>query len=381
MQSILFSIGTLGLGGAELQLTMLAIECKRRDVNCSVFVLDPHGPLKDLLKQHQITIVDGGYRYTALKWTKPFLILRSCYRLQRFIRKMKPSVVHAYLPLTNFLSVLSGRVARHQRIVISHRALGTHQERHPFWWLLDRFASHFCHYATVNSMAVLNDTIQRNKTSPNKLALIHNGVDFSRFNQLQKTRAMVRETLGLSPDVIGIISVANLIPYKGHTELLSAVAKLDKRFQYKLFLVGEDRSIGHALKQLAIDLDILHSVCFMGQRHDIPELLSAMDIFVLASHEEGLSNAIIEAMVSELAIIATDVGGNSELLEGGTVGRLVPVHQSDVLAFTMQELIHDSTQRVLLGSHAKNSALQRFAIDTMVDKHIELYRKLFRASD
>ena len=370
---ILYAIGSLELGGAESQMALLIRELKRRDYQCELFALEAEGPFKRVLEQDGIPIHGGGYVSEARKAVKIFQLLRAMVRLWRLSRQVRPDVLHAYLPLTNFMGALVGRATGVKKIITSRRALGTHQDRHPYRKWLDKIANALSGRVTVNSDAVRRDTIIRDGIAPEKLALIRNGLDIGRFAQIGEDRETVRARLRLGIDEIGIIKVGNLIPYKGHADLIAAFKKvIDESHNVKLFLVGEDRGIQTDLERLAAGMGVSDRVHFLGRRTDVPSLLMAMDLYVMASHEEGSSNALLEAMAAGLPIVATDVGGNRESLGEGLAGILVPPHDPQALALAINQLLADGAARARLAANARARALE-YGVAEMVDAHIALY--------
>jgi glycosyltransferase involved in cell wall biosynthesis len=215
--------------------------------------------------------------------------------------------------------------------------------------------------------------VSRDGISPEKLVLISNGLDTGRFSESECTRDIVHKNLGLNSGNQGIVTVGNLIPYKGHADLIKALpAILKKRSNVRLFLVGEDRGIQAELEHLASSLGVWDRVHFLGRRDDVPSLLMAMDLYVMASHEEGSSNALLEAMAAGLPIVATDVGGNREALDDGNAGLLVPPRDPQALASAIERLLDDAVLRAQVATRAKSHA-QTYSVSAMVEAHIRLY--------
>lgn len=370
---ILYGIGSLNLGGTESQMTLLIRELKRRGHHCELFALEAKGPFKSILDQDGVSVHDGGCDSTAPKVVKVFLLLRALVRFWLLALRVKPDVLHAYLPLVNFMGSLAGRAAGVRKIITSRRALGTYQDCHPNQKVFYRLANALSDRVTVNSDAVWRDVVCRDGIAPEKLELIRNGLDVGRFSRQEGGRDAARESLGLSRDEFGIIKVANLIPYKGHADLIYALPKvLEKWSNAKLFLVGEDRGIQADLERLAFSLGVSDRVHFLGQRNDVPLLLMAMDLYVMASHEEGSSNALLEAMAAGLPIVATDVGGNREALDDGLAGMLVPPHDPGALSCAIEKLLDDEVLRSQVAAKSKACA-QAYSIPKMAEAHIRLY--------
>lgn len=375
MAKILFVIGSLGLGGAESQMVALAQGLASRGWQCKLFVLEPGGSLGNSLHNIGVTVHDAGYASSDDLGLKLLKLLRALGRLIVLAARFRPDVLHAYLPLTNFLGAAVGRLTGVPRVITSRRALGTHQDRHPLWKRFDRLANRLSHLVIANSEAVAEDTVQRDRLARHKLKVIHNGLDAQRFEVAARHRNGLRRALGLDANTFGIVTVANLIPYKGHVELLRAIPRIQNTTKdLKFYLVGEDRGMRQTLQALAEDLKVASKVSFLGQRMDIPDLLAAMDLFVLPSHEEGFSNALLEAMAAGLPVVATDVGGNREALEMGRVGVLVPPRDFVALAASIERLIADDDLCLKLGRAASQCARAKYSMPAMVDAHINCYR-------
>lgn len=289
--------------------------------------------------------------------------------------KIRPNVLHACLPLTNFMGSVAGRLSRVPLIVTSRRALGTHQDRHKGWRFFDSAAILFSKWVTVNSHAVKEDTMKRDHADPSKLILIYNGVDPFPFESTISTRAEMRRELEINFHERVIIVVANLIPYKGHADLLEAASMVLKQIPETIFLlVGEDRGIQKNLERQAIALRILDRVRLMGRRQDVPQILAASDLSVLPSHEEGFSNVILESMAAGLPVVATCVGGNPEAVVDGVTGWLVPPRNPKALAAKMIDLLNNPAKARIWGERGRRRVKEHFATERMVAKHLKLYQ-------
>ena len=376
--TILYAIGSLGLGGAEKQMALLIRLLDEMNLNCQLFALEPFGPLNEYLKKTKVTIYDGGY-FSGKPWVLKFLLLiRALFRLLHVIKTVRPDVIHAYLPLTSFMGALAGRMAGVPLIITSKRALGNHQGRNRGWRFFDVAAFWLSHFVTVNSKAVGEDTLVRDRGNESKIRLIYNGVQASNFISDNSARRKIREKLALNPDQNVIITVANLIPYKGHHELIEAAAIVTDKYPDSYFLlIGEDRGIRKDLEMRVKELGIGKNIIFLGQRNDIPNLLAASDISVLPSHEEGFSNVILESMAAGLPVVATCVGGNPEAIVNGETGWLVPPKDPEELALKIVDLLHDPQKIKKWGQAGRHRVQIHFSDKIMLEEYMKLYQKEF----
>jgi glycosyltransferase involved in cell wall biosynthesis len=394
-RGVLFVIGTLDLGGTESQLVLLATELKKRGWRVEVFALSEGGVLAEPLRRAGIPVFYGLHRQSpaptspvsarigrkpgVASKTRPslkamaVLAAAGVWLVGRIVLK-RPSVVHAFLPLTNFLGAVTGRAALAPLVITSRRGLGNHQERWPRAKRMDRIANGLSHVVVANSHAVAADTATRDDYDIDRIWVIPNGLDLSRFDDIGDRREECRRRLCLGPDEIGIVLVANLIPYKGHRDLVEAFAFASKeRPNLNLFLAGQDRGIERALAEQAHGLGIGSKVRALGAQSDIPGLLAGMDVGVIASHEEGFCNALMEKLAAGLPVVATNVGGNPEALAGMPGCELVepraPADLARGLLAVLDRLPEPAADRKLRQSLMQ----QRYSVGAMVDAYERLY--------
>ena len=202
------------------------------------------------------------------------------------------------------------------------------------------------------------------------LQTIVNGMDLDKF-KISRSRRSYPE-LGLDSEDIVLICVGRLEKIKGHDILLKAFGLMQPGNHVKLLIVGDGPCRQEIDRQITED-GLLQNVRMLGQRNDIPDLLNLSDCFVLSSRSEGLSCSIIEAMAAGLPVIATDVGGNSELVVNGENGYLVPPDNAGILARRLQDVIGDAAQRRKFGEMSLQFARAQYSLDTMISKYADNY--------
>ncbi len=179
-------------------------------------------------------------------------------------------------------------------------------------------------------------------------------------------------------------TVGRLTPVKDQQLLLRAVAHLraghpELGERLRLLIVG-DGPLYPLLIQMIEQFALQEFVWLAGDRDDVPELLQAMDIFVLPSLGEGISNTVLEAMASGLPVVATAVGGNIELVEEGFNGSLVPVGDHEALSKALAALLNNDRERARQGSNARHRVCQHFDWGRTVDAYLRLYDELLGRS-
>jgi sugar transferase (PEP-CTERM/EpsH1 system associated) len=209
--------------------------------------------------------------------------------------------------------------------------------------------------------------------SPGKVRQLYNGVDTDRFSPID--RAVVAP-----PESIVVGTVGRLDPVKNQARLLRAVAEIRRQHpqltaRLRLLIVG-DGPLRASLESLAVELRMEGIVEFAGARADTPDLLRRMDLFVLPSINEGISNTVLEAMASGLPVVAARVGGNPELVSDGVTGCLYDPAPESALPQALVPYLRDSTLRHRHGCAGRERVLQDFGLDAMVQGYLGLYDEL-----
>jgi glycosyltransferase involved in cell wall biosynthesis len=259
-------------------------------------------------------------------------IVRLAFPIAQHIRAARMDLVHTVLPNSYLIgacaSVLSGRPP----ILMSRLSLNVYQRKYKLIGFIERYLLHRVVDAAIgNSNAILSE-LKVEGINASKLYLVHNGIDVHSFEHEMLERLHARRLMEIPDGALVFSVISNLHPYKGHRDLISALAILSKRIKsdWLCLLVGRDVDNNlPELKRRCLALGIAQNVRFLGPRRDVPAVLSASDIHVSASLEEGLPNNIIEAMCASLPVVATAVGGVPELVVDGETGYLVEPRDAD----------------------------------------------------
>ncbi len=365
--SVLVVIGQLELGGTERHLACTLPLLVQAGFQITVFAFKPEGPLAAELVKQGIRVAGQGQRRRGWRG-----LLRAAYELRTLVRREPPNILHFFLPaayLVGFFATWRCAALR----VMSRRGLATYQRRYPGVRLLERVLHRSMDAVLANSAAVARELLGEN-VDPTRLGIIYNGVALM-SRELDKTSA--RAALKLSNGALIFVTVANLIAYKGHADLITALAQLRDTLprDWMLCLVGRDDGIGEALKKQALSAGIAAHVRFAGSVADVYPYLVAADIGVLPSHEEGFSNAILEGMAAGLPMVVTAVGGNAEAIRDGEHGRVVPARNAAALAAALGELAADPVKRREWGSAARARVEKQFGIEQCAASYVETYRR------
>ena len=292
--------------------------------------------------------------------------LRGFIRLLSRIESFRPHVVHGYLFGPNLFAAIAGRLAGVPAVVVAKRNVDAFET--PRQVAMERLAHRLATHVTAVSVAVA-DTVVALGVPRARITVIENGVDASRFEGIAPDRA----AMGADGDpVIG--SVGCLAARKDYGTLLAALAELRRRGRaFHAVLVGEGPDRG-MLEALTRDLGLESRVRFLGERPDVERLLPAMDVFVLSSREEGIPNALLEAMAAGRPSVVTDVGGNREVLTDGDTGWIVPAQAPGALADALEVALTQPGEARRRGDRARQVTLEQRGIGVMVRRHEAFYR-------
>jgi len=207
------------------------------------------------------------------------------------------------------------------------------------------------------------------------MGVMYNGVDTQRFAPCKETRFAIRKELGLPAESFVVGTVGRLVPIKDHHTLLKAAAMLSgSGIDVRVLLVGSGPERERLQSRTTDSLE--GRVCFAGDSSRVPEMLNAMDVFVLPSLGEGMSNTLLEAMATGLPVLATNVGGNPEIIEDNVSGCLFTPGDAAWLGDRLKLLARDPAVIHQLGTAARNRAMESFSLSRMLENYRSFYLDL-----
>jgi len=295
------------------------------------------------------------------------------FRLKKQLDLWQPYILHTHAWGTLCEGFLAAKMARVPVIVHSEHGTIQQQKRNiP----VQRFVWGLCTQILSVSKTHRGKIATTVGFSPEKIKVIPNGVDTRRFSP-GRDRDKNKILLGFKPQNKIIGTVGRLVPVKNQQMLIQAFATfVDRCPDAKLILVG-DGPLRNELTQLASSLGITHHVHFLGRRSDVPVVLQAMDLFVLPSISEGMSNTILEAMSCGLPVVATNVGGNPEIIRDNATGRLVQSGNVEELATVLTFLFDHPDQLQEMGRSSRKHIEDNYSIQTMINNYERLYQELY----
>jgi len=289
-------------------------------------------------------------------------------RLARHLRESHTAVAHAFDFYTNLVLIPAARLARVPVVIGSQRQLGDLLS--PAKSRAQLAAFRWCDRVVCNSRAAARHLVDQGLPE-DQIVVIGNGLAPSAF-------APVAPALDRSSSVFRIGMIARMnTPSKNHRVFLRAAASVSRRFPGTEFILAGDGPLKPELERQARDLGIGARVHFLGDRRDIPAILASLDVSVLPSTSESLSNAILESMAAGVPVVAARVGGNLELIDNDR-GILVPPGQVGAFASAIECLLQNPVMRAEFGRNARNFAESNFTIAAMRKRYEELYTELLQ---
>ncbi len=373
---VFFVIGSLQVGGAEMHLSMITRGLVKRGHSITVYNLSGSGVLGNTMLNKGVKVIGPPVNIKSgiLKILNPVFLSLSLLKLFLIFLFQRPVIVHFFLPQAYILGGILARCAGLKCLVMSRRSLNFYQDQHPLMaWFEQKL--HGSMTAIIgNSRAVVAQLHKDEGVAKDKLGLIYNGIELERFDVSHDTRRQ-RKQLNIGADTIVMVIVANLIPYKGHADLLEALSEIRTKLpkSWTLLVIGRDDGIGKQLKAQATEFHLDQNILFLGPRDDIPEILHLSDLAILCSHEEGFSNAILEGMAAGLPMVVTDVGGNAEAMQNGVTGIVVPAREPSALGAAILRLVKDAKLRKRMGREARKRVEQEFSLEACVVQYEKLY--------
>ena len=384
--SVFFIAGGLATGGTERHLSLVLPRLLERGIRPRLFAFGADGPMSEPIRDAGIEIefllLDNA---VVTHLPRPFrglaIYAGSVFRMWRVIRREKPDICHCFLPMSTIIGGLAAKLAGHKRVVASRRSLRNYQTGEPLLASVERRLIRGMAAVLGNSRAVTEE-LAAEGVATDRIGLIYNGVDVETPVR-GACGTSVRKRLDIPDDALVVLTVANLIPYKGHRDLLAAMAMAadDLPQPWVLLCAGRDDGIGADLERYADSLGIRSNLRLLGECAQIGDLYRAADLSVLSSHQEGFSNALLEALATGCPTIATAVGGNVEAIGEGHAGRLVAPKDPTALAAAIREIGCDVELRRRMSAAAESRARALFSMEACVQHYENLYRGLSRGAD
>ena len=369
---IVHVVTSLEVGGLERVVADLAQAQQAAGHWASVFSLDDTQGLKAELLKAGIDVVEGH--------TRPGPDLRVAMSLRRWVRNNKVDVVHAHNFVPNYYSAAALLGLGHPPVqVCTCHDMGTRLAERKLRFLFKASLARTARVAMVGQQ-VYDRYIAGGLVEPDRAITVRNGIPVERFDPTPARRESARAALGLQESDLVLGCVGRLQALKNHLRLIDVMpALLAEHATLRLVIVG-DGPQRPVLQERIERLGLVTQVVLAGQRSDVGDLLPAFDVFALPSQTEGLSIALLEACATGLAVVATRVGGNPEIIHDGETGMLVPVDDNDALRSAIAGLLRDAGRRNRLGSAARRWVAENASTRSLRQAYDGFYRAALATS-
>lgn len=359
---VLLVITGLGVGGAEKQVCDLADTYST--FGHDVTILSMHG--EPLLKPQSTSV-----EVLSLRMEKSLLGVASTYlKIKKIIKSFAPDIVHSHMVHANILMRLVRVTTPIKRLICTAHSSN---EGGRLRMLAYKLTQKQGDLLTNVSEEAVEAFIDKGACSSDRIIALHNGIDLNKYRFNKETRFAYRSEIGVNEDETLLLSVGRLTEAKDYPNLLNAFSSLllTER-KVKLAIIG-DGDKRQELKILAEELGIEDKVNFIGLSHQVPQWMSAADIFVLSSAWEGFGLVVAEAMAAERVIVATDCGGVGEVVS--KYGFLVPPRDSQALSGAIKQALDMSEdEKQTLGAKAREHVEQHYSLIAISKKWLNLYQ-------
>ncbi len=359
-------VPSLEYTGAHKQMLLLSSRLPRHGFDVRVFSLGGDGPVGNQLSDHRVPVNRFDRLHNSVR--------RSFGPLSSAIRNFSPQIVHTWETSANICGRAAAIRADVPHIVASHRSIPN--RRSFFDRISDRFLTRWTQRYVVSTEQVL-DAYRKQGLPVEKMTIIQNAVEDSPKSAM--TRSEFLESLQLPPTAKLIGAIGPLDAEKRIKDLIWAADLLKViRDDVYLLIIGQGPH-SWRLRRFRDQVHIQDRVLFLGTRNDLPAWIGHLDCLWLANQRNSLCNSQLEAMSAGVPVIATNTPGNREAIVPGETGFLVPIGDRGAIARKTQRLLDDEQLAQQIGAAGRSRAQDRFSVDNMVRRYVQMYRQLVDA--
>ena len=364
-KSVCFLITGLNVGGAEVQVSSIAKRLHLLGWRTNVISMLPiDGKLPDELSS-------GGVAVFSLNMRRGVPDPRALVRLITILRRLNPAILHSHMVHANLLARAVSPLLRRPKLICTIHSIN---DGGRWRQLAYRATDAIPELTTACSRAAAARFVQIRSVSSSKMLVLPNGIDDVRFQLNESSRLATRKSLGIGSQFVWL-AVGRLDVPKDYPTMLRAFSQV--RSADAQLLIAGTGPLHRETDHLIQDLGIAGKARLLGLRSDISELMNAADGYLMSSQWEGLPMALLEAAASSLPIVATDVGGNREVVREGVNGFLVPGNDSNALAramLAMEQLPVESLHA--MGVAGRNHVTKHYRLSVVVDQWEMTYQSL-----
>ncbi len=361
---------SMGMGGADQQILMLAQAMSARGHDVRIVALAPLGQMGYEAQR-------AGIATESLEMQRNIGMVSGVVRLIRMIRAWRPDVLHSHMVHANLLARALRPITPVPALVSTIHSIN---DGGRLRMAVYRLTSGLVDRVTIISQLAAQRYVAIGAVPAAQLEVVPNTVDTTRFRPLPHVRGGVRQELQLGDEFVWL-AVGRFEEVKDYPTLIAAFAQLvRKRPTSRLLLVGKG-SLQQEVEELVRMEDLQERVTFLGVRRDVPELMSAADGYVLSSVREGMPVVLLEASAAGLPVVATRVGGVAEVVDDQTSGLLVPPGDVAQLAGAMERIEALAPEsRVAMGACGRALIERRYGTDHVMEMWERIYSEVSAAT-
>ncbi len=375
-KSIFFIIDTMGVGGAETQLLRIIPHLKTHNWDVRLITMKDKNEFREELGNAGVTCSSLGYSSGFLAFAgnikKLAAEINACSSTNRV-------VIHSHIVSSNLFSRFLTLFLKGNTVLVN--TVHNTNEGSSLRYLMYKLTRNRAHYVSAMSRAALEVHRKKRASRTDRLHLVYNGIDLNHFRQNVQMRDEMREEFKVNGDFVWL-AVGNLSPQKNFTNLLKAwklLVQIPER-NARLYIVGEGVEKERLQKQIQ-EYALGDSVCLLGRRNDVQNLMNMADGYVMSSDWEGFPMVLLESAATELPIVATDVGGNSEIVRDGSSGYICPPGNEHALAESMEKMMELPAEELeMMGRTGRVHVQKNFSVESIARQWNDIYESLLPPS-
>ena len=379
---VLRIIARLNIGGPAIH-TILLTEKLNRNLFDSVLVAgsedEQEGNMLDLMGERKISSLILPELGREISFWHDLLTFFKVYRI---IRKFKPQIVHSHTAKAGTIGRLAAKLAGVPIVIHTFHGHVFHSYfsrlKTNFFLLIERFCGRFTDRVITISQRQFDDIRGFKVIREDRIVVVSLGLDLEGFVKFSHRNGEVRRELGVSDNCKLVGIVGRLVPIKNHNLFFDAARRITEKLTDVRFVVVGDGELRDELRGFIQKLGIEDKVSFLGWRNDLAKIYSDLDVLVLTSLNEGTPVAVIEAMASEVPVVATRVGGVPDLVDDGVTGYLVESGDKVGLVEAITKVLNNPEEAHMMGEAGRRKVYPDYDISNLV-QHLEgLYKELLR---
>lgn len=362
--TVCFVTTGLGIGGAEKQICDLANQMS--ELGHTIHIISITGDTK--LAPERIT----GKIYEIKMSKSPADIVKCIIRVSSILKDIGPDIVHSHMYHANVISRLACLIIGKTKKLIC--TAHNKNEGGKFRMYAYKITDRLCRWTTNVSCEALNEFIDKGAFKREKSSYVYNGIDENIYIPSVIERDKYRAIFNCDNETTLITVIGRLVEAKDHANFLKALSVLNANKKYKALIIG-DGPLYQKTLDLIHELDLESNVSLLGFRQDIAAILNASDLFVLSSRWEGFGLVVAEAMLCERAVVATNSGGVSEVVNDDT--QLVPINDYSELAKRMSYFLALENNKLNeIGKRNRKYIIDNFSLSKITNEWLFLYQQV-----